>query len=192
MAPITINTARPDASVARTRSPSRRRWHRSTTRPRRRRPRCQGRRTFAPRSRSASVVRFVTKADHRPVRETNRAPAASARRRAPRWSDRPLRRSGPRRRAGRHRRRSPRPARTGRRDDFSQLRKMVAAGFIEEMGYSPRSVRSFCKAPTYALVQPGLAAAGGPVLHAEPIPFPLGNHRARFVEQLRAALPPLS
>lgn len=68
------------------------------------------------------------------------------------------------------------------------LRESVPAFVARVVELHPALGVVVCKAPLYALVQPPLAAAGVPVLHAEPIPFPLGNHRARFVEQVRAAL----
>lgn len=45
-----------------------------------------------------------------------------------------------------------------------------------------------CHGPTFQVLAPELRAAGAPLLHDEPIPFPLGNHRARFVSMVRQAL----
>lgn len=45
-----------------------------------------------------------------------------------------------------------------------------------------------CHAPTYALLDQPLRNIGLNILHDQPIPFPLGNHRARFVELFRQAL----
>ena len=45
-----------------------------------------------------------------------------------------------------------------------------------------------CHAPTFKVLSSPLREAGLPVLHTEPIPFPLGNFRAKFVEMFRAAL----
>jgi hypothetical protein len=50
----------------------------------------------------------------------------------------------------------------------------------------PRGV-IICYGPTLKALSTPLRAAGVPLLHDEPIPFPLGNHRARFVELFRAA-----
>ena len=46
-----------------------------------------------------------------------------------------------------------------------------------------------CHSLVYELVAPQLVAAAVPVLHNEPLPFPLGNWRAQFVSGARAALP---
>lgn len=45
-----------------------------------------------------------------------------------------------------------------------------------------------CHAPTFKEVAPALRAVGVPLLHDEPLPFPLGNTRARFVAGVRAAI----
>jgi hypothetical protein len=45
-----------------------------------------------------------------------------------------------------------------------------------------------CHGPTFTEVASALRAAGLPLLHDEPLPFPLGNTRARFVIGVRAAL----
>jgi hypothetical protein len=50
-----------------------------------------------------------------------------------------------------------------------------------------------CHTPSYNVLAAPLRAAGLPLLHDEPIPFPLGNTRARFIEKVRdavATLPP--
>jgi hypothetical protein len=45
-----------------------------------------------------------------------------------------------------------------------------------------------CHGKVYAAAAPALRAAGVRVLHTEPLPFPLGNWRARFVREFRRAL----
>ncbi len=45
-----------------------------------------------------------------------------------------------------------------------------------------------CSTPVYRLVSPALKAAGLRVLHDEPLPFPLGNVRARFITGFRRAV----
>lgn len=45
-----------------------------------------------------------------------------------------------------------------------------------------------CHGPTFEALNPLLRASGAPLLHDHAIPFPLGNHRARFVELFRVAL----
>jgi len=45
-----------------------------------------------------------------------------------------------------------------------------------------------CHRVVYQLTVPSLRAAGVPVLHDQPLPFPLGNWRAEFVAGFRSAL----
>lgn len=45
-----------------------------------------------------------------------------------------------------------------------------------------------CHAPTYRALAPSLHVANAPLLHHAPIPFPLGNHRRRFVTAVREAV----
>lgn len=45
-----------------------------------------------------------------------------------------------------------------------------------------------CHGVVYRLAAPALRAAGVPVLHDRPLPFPLGNWRKQFVEGFRAAV----
>lgn len=45
-----------------------------------------------------------------------------------------------------------------------------------------------CHGLVYELAAPALRAAGVPLLHDVPLPFPLGNWRARFVAEMRRAL----
>jgi len=44
-----------------------------------------------------------------------------------------------------------------------------------------------CHAPSFEVLRAPLREAGVPLLHDAPIPFPLGNMRARFVEGVRVA-----
>lgn len=45
-----------------------------------------------------------------------------------------------------------------------------------------------CHAPTFLVARAQLCDAGLNLLHSEPLPFPLGNTRARFIAGARAAL----
>lgn len=46
-----------------------------------------------------------------------------------------------------------------------------------------------CHNPSFRVLSKPLGAAGLPLLHDLPIPFPLGNKRAQFVDGVRAVLP---
>lgn len=48
-----------------------------------------------------------------------------------------------------------------------------------------------CHSPTFRALAPRLAAVNAPLLHNEPIPFPLGNFRDAFVRAFRSAVAPL-
>lgn len=45
-----------------------------------------------------------------------------------------------------------------------------------------------CHGPTFKVLNAPMRAAGLPLLHEQPIPFPLGNWRARFADEVSAAL----
>lgn len=45
-----------------------------------------------------------------------------------------------------------------------------------------------CKGPVFTAVARPLGDAGINVLHEQPLPFPLGNWRSKFIEGMRAAL----
>lgn len=45
-----------------------------------------------------------------------------------------------------------------------------------------------CHTPTFAALSKSLETGPGGLLHDRPIPFPLGNHRAQFVELVRQAV----
>jgi len=66
-------------------------------------------------------------------------------------------------------------------------RDHVAALVEQARALDPQGV-IVCHAPTYADAAPALRAAGLTVLHDDPLPFPLGNTRARFVAGVRTAL----
>jgi hypothetical protein len=62
-------------------------------------------------------------------------------------------------------------------------------GLVERVRASPPELGVIiCKAPLFELVAPILSGAGIVILHSTPIPFPLGNHRARFISTVAAAL----
>jgi len=56
----------------------------------------------------------------------------------------------------------------------------------EVLDLAPRGV-IICHGPTFEVLSAPLRAADITMLHYEAIPFPLGNHRARFVKLFRAA-----
>jgi hypothetical protein len=70
----------------------------------------------------------------------------------------------------------------------SKARKSSVAGLVERL----RKVRPtgviICHGGTYIDAAESLRENGLPVLHNGPIPFPLGNHRARFATAVRATL----
>jgi hypothetical protein len=66
-------------------------------------------------------------------------------------------------------------------------REHVATLIERAQAHDPEGV-IVCHAPTFMDVAPALRAAGVPLLHDEPLPFPLGNTRARFVAGVRAAV----
>lgn len=47
-----------------------------------------------------------------------------------------------------------------------------------------------CHGPTFEDLASRLRTSGLPVLHSEALPFPLGNHRARFIAGFNAAVKP--
>lgn len=52
---------------------------------------------------------------------------------------------------------------------------------------SPEAI-IICHTPTFAMLSGPLRASGLPLVHDSPIPFPLGNKRAEFVQKVRTAL----
>jgi hypothetical protein len=53
---------------------------------------------------------------------------------------------------------------------------------------APRRGVAICHRVVYQLAAPSLRHAGVPILHDQPLPFPLGNWRVEFVDGLRRAL----
>lgn len=74
-----------------------------------------------------------------------------------------------------------------RRERREALRAHVDDLVAEAVGLEPGGV-IVCHGPTFKEAGAPLLAAGLPVLHDEPIPFPLGNWRERFKEEVRDAL----
>lgn len=73
----------------------------------------------------------------------------------------------------------------------SQARRAAVPDLLRRIeALSPHGI-IICHAGTYGDLVDQLRANRLPVLHREPIPFPLGNHRVRFAEAVRAALPTL-
>ena len=70
----------------------------------------------------------------------------------------------------------------------SQARRAAVPDLIRRIeALSPLGI-IICHDGTYKDIADHLQANHLPVLHREPIPFPLGNYRARFAEAVRAAL----
>lgn len=70
----------------------------------------------------------------------------------------------------------------------ARARHEHAAACVDQAGaLSPGGI-IVCHAATCDVLAKPMRAAGLPLLHEEPIPFPLGNHRAAFVAKVRAAL----
>lgn len=67
------------------------------------------------------------------------------------------------------------------------LRENVAGCLEHATRLDPDGVL-VCHSPSYSLLDGPLRAAGLPLLHDVPIPFPLGNKRAEFVVKVRGAL----
>lgn len=66
-------------------------------------------------------------------------------------------------------------------------RAHVAACVNQAEALSPAGI-AVCHGPSFEVLGPALRSAGAPLLHSAAIPFPLGNWRARFVSELRAAV----
>ncbi len=66
-------------------------------------------------------------------------------------------------------------------------REHVAALVEQAHALEPEGV-IVCHSPTFTEVAPALRASVLPLLHDEPLPFPLGNTRARFVAGVRTAV----
>jgi hypothetical protein len=66
-------------------------------------------------------------------------------------------------------------------------REHVAALVEQAHGLDPEGV-IVCHSPTFTEVAPALRASVLPLHHDEPLPFPLGNTRVRFVAGVRTAV----
>lgn len=71
------------------------------------------------------------------------------------------------------------------------LRESVDACVQRVIDLAPDGI-VICHTPTFNLLSRPLRSASLPLLHDAPIPFPMGNKRAEFVEKLRAAVANLS
>lgn len=70
----------------------------------------------------------------------------------------------------------------------SQARRAGVKSLLKRIhALAPQGI-IICHQPTYDDIADLLRAKRLPVLHAKAIPFPLGNHRTRFVKAVRAAL----
>lgn len=56
----------------------------------------------------------------------------------------------------------------------------------EASALEPQAI-AICHSPTFNALRPGLLEAGLPLIHQQPLPFPLGNWREQFACGLRAA-----
>lgn len=70
------------------------------------------------------------------------------------------------------------------------LREHAPARVREILDLAPDGI-VICHAPTYRALAPELRASGAPLLHDQPIPFPLGNFRNEFANAVRTAVAPL-
>ena len=69
-----------------------------------------------------------------------------------------------------------------------RARRAHVAALVEQAQMLDPEGVIVCHAPTFTEAAPALRAVGLPLLHNEPLPFPLGNTRARFVAGVRAAV----
>lgn len=68
-----------------------------------------------------------------------------------------------------------------------RARRAYAESCIAEaVGLEPRAI-AVCHGPTFNALRPGLLEARLPLIHQQPLPFPLGNWREQFAAGLRAA-----
>jgi hypothetical protein len=65
-----------------------------------------------------------------------------------------------------------------------QARRDHATAAVKRAGKLKPTGIVVCHAPTFRLLRPLLHSSGLPLLHEEPIPFPLGNTRREFAEKL--------
>jgi hypothetical protein len=70
----------------------------------------------------------------------------------------------------------------------SRARRDAVPGLLKRIeALSPQGI-IVCHVPTFKAVNRQLRELHLPILHRDPIPFPLGSHRARLVEAVRAAI----
>ena len=69
----------------------------------------------------------------------------------------------------------------------AERRKHVPACVEQARALDPSGI-IVCHTGCFKVLAAPLKAAGLPLLHEESIPFPLGNHRARFVAEVRKSL----
>ena len=76
--------------------------------------------------------------------------------------------------------------------DMATSRSRARRHHAEECAYRAAALNPdgiiVCHGPSFKVLRRPLVERGLPLLHEEPIPFPLGNWRARFVEKVRDAL----
>lgn len=72
------------------------------------------------------------------------------------------------------------------RERRQALRDHADACAAEAAGLQPEAI-AICHGPTFAALRPALMQAGLPLIHEQPLPFPLGNWREQFAAGLRAA-----
>jgi len=65
-------------------------------------------------------------------------------------------------------------------------REHVDSCVLEAVSLEPQAV-AVCHGPSFRALRPALSRGGVPVIHEEPLPFPLGNWREQFAAGLRAA-----
>jgi hypothetical protein len=67
------------------------------------------------------------------------------------------------------------------------LRDHAEERVAEAAALEPQAI-AICHGPTFNALRPGLLEAGLPLIHQQPLPFPLGNWREQFASGLRAAV----
>lgn len=75
----------------------------------------------------------------------------------------------------------------GTKERRAARQSSVAALVAEAQKLAPDGI-IVCHTPTFLVARTPLCDAGLNLLHSEPLPFPLGNTRARFIAGARAAL----
>lgn len=72
------------------------------------------------------------------------------------------------------------------RERRQALRGHAANCIAEAAAFRPQAI-AVCHGPTFQALRRGLVEAGLPLIHQQPLPFPLGNWREQFAGGLRAA-----